>query len=188
MRPIVKLSLLVGLFALLAVNLSACNEPEAVVLGKAVAILNNKAQGYMQNGQPAAAVARLEAARDLNPQQVATLQNLAVAYQENGQYQQAADTYKELMTATPSNEAQWLEKQGIAFEALADKQKAEAQALKEPATEPETKPKPETLLSQADEAYNQALQAFEAAYNKNSKNSELKEHIDSLKRELGQDK
>lgn len=177
------------LIVLLGFNLvlSGCVDKQNVVTGKAVAELNAKAQALLQQGQTEDAVARLESAYDLNPEQLDTLRNLAIAYQANGQYQEAADKYRLLAEKDTANAAQWLQSLGIALEEDADSLKTQfldAQQ-KEGAPVNAEPPSAANLPEPVKAKYQQAIIAFRKAIELQPPNrEELKAHVTSLEKEL----
>lgn len=118
------------LLSALAVFMAGCNEQD-VIYGRAVARLNEAAQQRLARGDAAGAIARLQAAQELNPSQVATLHNLAVAYQANAQYEQAAEVYQQLIRLEPARQGQYLQSLGIVYEEQGDKGRTEFTTLKE---------------------------------------------------------
>ncbi|MEB3205864.1 MAG: tetratricopeptide repeat protein, partial [Vampirovibrionales bacterium] len=75
--------------------------PEAFLDRKPVAQLNLKAQQLLENGQPEAAIARLESALDLSANEPATLYNLAIAYEKAGYPLKSARTFEQLLALNP---------------------------------------------------------------------------------------
>jgi tetratricopeptide (TPR) repeat protein len=170
---LIMASVVIGLPAL-----NGCND-EQVLMGKAVATLNQKAQTLLTAGDAPGAVARLQAANDLNPTQPDTLRNLAIAYQANDQFDQAVEIYKQLIPLQPKEKAAYLQSIGVAYEAQGDKIKA--QLLQDPTTvaqECSTKVKSPFLLKpQAKAAYQEAQASYRAAAEVNP------EQVDALKKQ-----
>ncbi|MEB3245428.1 MAG: tetratricopeptide repeat protein [Vampirovibrionales bacterium] len=73
------------------------NDPEGVLDRKPVAELNLKAQALLQAGDAKAAIARLESALDLAPNDPGTLYNLALSYEQSGESARSIALFEQLL-------------------------------------------------------------------------------------------
>ncbi|HEY9685625.1 MAG TPA: tetratricopeptide repeat protein [Coleofasciculaceae cyanobacterium] len=158
-----------------------------VVHQRSIAELTQKAQSMMQAGDYNGAVARLEAAYDLQPNETKTMYNLAVAYQMQGNYDKALDMFSQLQDKPGMDKAQIQKAIGITYEAKADALDAEVH-------EQEENPKADKAQVQqkkqaAVETYQLALQSYQQALAGNGlKNpEEVQKQIESLEAKLKPD-
>jgi len=166
--------------AVVASLFSACELAPPTAMGPAIAKLNASAQQAMAQGNTATAVARLESARELAPNQPELSHNLAAAYLANNNFEQAAALFDQLVQKATSNDkqvayliqlAQAQQKHGdVAYDAFeAQKSEPLPEACK-PALEPTALPTgqdrrvrnqpPVKLAQQASTAYTAASQAY----------------------------
>jgi tetratricopeptide (TPR) repeat protein len=132
-----------------------------VVHQRSIAELNQKAQAMMQAGDYNGAVARLEAAHDLQPEEPKTTHNLAIAYQMQGNYDKALAMFNELLLKSGIDKAEIQKSIGITAEAKADKLSAEAKGME---SDPKAdKAKVQQLNQQAEESYALALDSYRQA-------------------------
>lgn len=138
---------------------SGCQQD--VVHQRSMAELNQKAQVMMNAGDYDGAIARLEAAHDLQPEEPTTTYNLAIAYQMKGDYDKAIATFQQVMGKPGINQAEVQKALGISYEGKADKLTA---AAKEQEEAPKPDPaKVKQLKQEADVAYHQALDSYKQA-------------------------
>jgi len=179
MKPQALLSsmVLIGLLAL-----AGCKAPSGDVLNqKSVAELNMKAQSLMQAGDTTGAIARLESAHDLAPNEVTTMYNLAIAYQTNSNFDKALDYLLQLQDKPGIDAAELQKSLGITYEALGDQLEAEAAATEDaegrktdPAVAAEKRRK-------AEESYQLAIQAYQQAIASGIKNPDaLTKQVEAL--------
>jgi tetratricopeptide (TPR) repeat protein len=160
-----------GLLLGLAFSAGGCRTD--VVHQRSLSELNQKAQSLIQAGDYAGAIARLESARDLQPDEPGTTYNLAIAYQATGRYDQAIGLFSQLLEkpdnvgASGLSPAEVRKAMGITWEAKADKLTADAKSLEgEP---PGKAPKAgrsqttEALSREAEQAYRAALDNYREA-------------------------
>jgi tetratricopeptide (TPR) repeat protein len=136
--------------ALSIVGLTACVVQTPSAMGPAIAKLNTAAQQAMAQGNTATAVARLESALELAPNQPELSHNLAAAYLANHNYGQAATLFEALANKAPDTKAQLTyitqaaqahQQQGnIAYDALMEQKANPLPAECQPALEPEALP------------------------------------------------
>ncbi|MDX2083777.1 MAG: tetratricopeptide repeat protein [Candidatus Melainabacteria bacterium] len=139
---------------------------EKAVYRRPVAELNQKAQQYLNEGKPGAAVGRLEAALDLFPEEPSTMSNLAMAYVQNEQFDEAIVLYNRLLklTSAGATQAKYAKALAIAYEARADQQYNRIETATEPPA-PVAKPSAEQLAawkSSAEADYRQAIDTYQA--------------------------
>jgi tetratricopeptide (TPR) repeat protein len=147
---------------------------------KSLAELNTKARQMLQAGDVNGAVARLEAAHDLSPDEPNTTFNLAVAYQMQGNHDKAIALFQQLLEK-PGQDRSELEKNlGITYEAKAD-------ALDSGSKNPDAKAEPavpEQAKQQAMDAYQAALQHYRAALNGSKNAADIQKQMDLLQAKL----
>lgn len=157
-----------------------------VVHQRSISELTQKAQAMMQAGDYNGAVARLEAAYDLQPNEVKTKYNLAVAYQMQGNYDKALSLFTELQNDPGMNKGEIQKAMGISYEAKAD-------LLEQQAGELESDPKADKAQLQekqqaAAENYQLAMQSYQQALATGVKNTdEVQKQIDALNAKLNPD-
>jgi tetratricopeptide (TPR) repeat protein len=179
-QPTLLAALTAGLFLL-----GGCQQD--VVHQRSIAELTQKAQSLMQAGDYNGAVARLEAAYDLQPNETKTMYNLAIAYQMQGSYDKALSLFSQLQDKPGMDKAQLQKNMGITYEAKADALEAEIH-------EQEEDPKADKAQLQqkkqaAVETYQLALQAYRQALADNGlKNpEEVQKQVESLESKLNPD-
>ncbi|MEM0951499.1 MAG: tetratricopeptide repeat protein [Cyanobacteria bacterium P01_H01_bin.74] len=98
---------------------SGCGQ--SLVYQRPVSELNLKAQQLLEAGDYEGAIARLESAHDLQPDNDKTTYNLATAYQLNNNIDQAIGLFTQLLQKNTLGQGAELEKSlGIVYEAKAD--------------------------------------------------------------------
>jgi tetratricopeptide (TPR) repeat protein len=157
-QPFQNRWMMAGLLVVLTLS-SGCQKD--VVHQRSIAELNQKAQIMMQNGDIDGAIARLEAAHDLEPDEPNTLHNLAIAYQTKGDYDKAITLFTQLMSKPGTDKAELYKALGVTYEAKADQ--LEGQAKEAEAAPKADKTKVQQLSQQSEEAYNQALASYQQA-------------------------
>jgi tetratricopeptide (TPR) repeat protein len=150
-----------------------------VVHQRSMAELNQKAQTMMQSGDVDGAIARLEAAHDLDPNEPNTTHNLAVAYQTKGDYDKAIALFTQLMGKPGMDKAELYKALGVTYEAKADQLAGQAkEALDNPKAD---KVQTQQLDQQAEATYAQALSAYQQAIASGLKNpAEVQKQIEAL--------
>jgi tetratricopeptide (TPR) repeat protein len=175
--------------------------PEALLDRKPVAQLNLKAQELLQNGQAEAAIARLESALDLAPQEPGTLYNLAIAYEKAGHPLESVKAFEQLLTLNPNqgpqlNPSEIHKSLGVLYEAIAEAYLSgvplEAVNLDDSASgddeervseSPEKSSKPD--LPAAQKAYETAIEHYQQAIDANNPEAEaLKQQIVDIQAQL----
>lgn len=181
---------LLPLALLLLVSASGCQGGASLAHQRSMAELNQKAQMLMQAGDTAGAIARLESAHDLEPNEPNTSYNLALAYQSMGNYDQAIGVFSQILDKPQPGgpEAGQVRKaMGITWEAKADKLAAEAKGSDEKAKPDPTKS--QMLEQEATQAYKAAIdnyrQAIESGHLKDV--AELKLQMAALEARLAKD-
>jgi tetratricopeptide (TPR) repeat protein len=167
--------LIVGLLGMTAF-LGGCQKD--VVHQRSIAELNQKAQAMMHAGDYDGAVARLEAAHDLQPEEPNTTHNLAIAYQMQGNYDKALAMFTELLDKPGMDKAEIQKSIGITAEAKADKLFAEAKSLE--ADPKADKAKVQQLTQQAEESYALALDSYRQAVEGLKNPAEVQKQIAAL--------
>lgn len=154
-----------GLLLGLAFSAGGCRTD--VVHQRSLSELNQKAQSLIQSGDYAGAIARLESARDLQPDEPGTTYNLAIAYQATGRYDQAIGLFSQLLEkpgnvgASGLSPAEIRKAMGITWEAKADKLTADAKAMEgDPKGD---RSRMEALNREAEQAYRAALDNYREA-------------------------
>lgn len=148
-------------FLILALCLVSACKQENIVHQKSLAELNTKAQQMLQAGDVNGAVARLEAAHDLAPEEPNTTFNLAIAYQTQGNYDKAIELFQQLLKQPGFPPEEIHRNLGITYEAKADALEVKARELEaEPRAE---QPQPAELRQQAIGMYQLALSAYRAS-------------------------
>lgn len=138
-----------------------------VVHQRSLSELNQKAQAMIQAGDYAGAIARLESARDLEPDEPNTTYNLATAYQATGRYDQAIGLLSRLLEKPDNTRANGLspaevhKAMGITWEAKADKLTADAKSLE--GVLHTDRNRAQTLDQEAVQAYRAALDNYREA-------------------------
>lgn len=175
-KPFQNPLMVAGLLATLAL-FSGCQKD--VVHQRSIAELNQKAQVMMQSGDVDGAIARLEAAHDLEPDEPNTMHNLAIAYQTKGDYDKAIPLFTQLMDKPGMDKAELYKALGVTYEAKADQLAGQA---KEAADNPKAdKAKTQQLNQQAEEAYGQALASYQQAIANGLKNpADVQTQIEAL--------
>ena len=153
-----------ALCLLILAGFSGCKED--IVHQRSISELNQKAQALMQAGDYEGAVARLEAAHDLQPDEPNTTYNLAVAYQTKGDYDKAITIFTQLLQkpgpdGSPMSSAEIHKDLGITYEAQADKLEADAKKLAE--APKSDKGKVEQLNIESTSALKQAVHHYQEA-------------------------
>lgn len=172
------LLLLVGMVC----SLSACQKD--VVYQRSMSELNQKAQAMMQAGDYAGAIARLESAHDLQPDEPNTTYNLAVAYQMQGQYDKAISMFTLLLEKPgPLSKPEIQKALGITYEAKADKLSADAKEVQE--TSKSSSVKAPQLEQDAAQSYKMAMSYYQQAVQGGVKNAaELQKQVTALDSKL----
>jgi tetratricopeptide (TPR) repeat protein len=147
----------------LILSLSGCQQMQQqdIAHQRSMAELNQKAQAMLQSGDVNGAVARLESAHDLSPDEPNTSYNLAVAYQAQGNYDKALEMFQQVQDKPGLNKAEIQKSIAITLEARADKTSDEAKKL-------EDGPKPDAakiapLKQSATQDYQQAIEFYKQA-------------------------
>lgn len=153
------LALALTLVVLPLSGLTGCQQD--VVYQRSMSELNQKAQAMLASGDVNGAVARLEAAHDLQPDEPNTTFNLAVAYQTQGSYDKAIPLLNQLRDASALDKAQIHKTLGITYEAKADQLAAQVK-------EAEEQPKPDKtqiqiLESESLQNYHLAIENYQQA-------------------------
>lgn len=174
--PWFKQSLMSVIALALVVSLSGCEKD--VVHQRSISELNQKAQALMSAGDYDGAIARLEAAHDLEPNEPNTLYNLAIAYQTKGDYDKAIAAFKDVQDKPGLDKAEINKALGISYEAKADQLNAQAKEAEE-AAKPD-KAKAQQLHQDADQAYHQALDYYQQAVGGLKNPAEVKAQIKAL--------
>lgn len=166
----------VGLFLL-----PACNQ-EDIVHQKSLAELNQKAQQMLQAGDVNGAVARLEAAHDLSPNEDNTTFNLAIAYQMQGSHDKAIVLFQQLLAKPGQDQGELYKNLGITYEAKADGLDSAARELeKDPKAD---KSQIATLKQQSMESYQLAKQNYEQAVSKVKNSDQIQKQITLIQSKL----
>lgn len=161
---------------------SGC-DPENSVYQKSVAVLNDKAQGYMKAGNYTAAVGRLESALDLIPNQPDTLRNIAIAYQAAAQYDKSVEAYQQLIKTDTDTTRQsgYYKSMGIAHEAWGDQAKL---AWTESADDPKKQADRPALKEKAILQYQLAIDSYQKALTDPSQGKALAQQSQMLQDEI----
>lgn len=137
------LVLLVSLFLL-----GGCKE--SFVYQRSIAELNQKAQGMIAAGDYKGAIARLESALDLYPDEPTTMHNLAIAYQVDAQHEKALALFEKLLETEGMDKPTLYKSIGITHEAMGDQVMVRVDELTSglpPARDP-ARPLPEALAKE----------------------------------------
>jgi tetratricopeptide (TPR) repeat protein len=156
---------LLTLALLLLVSASGCQSGTSLVHQRSMAELNQKAQMLMQAGDTAGAVARLESAHDLEPNEPNTAYNLAMAYQSLGRFDQAIGVFTQILDKpVPGGPepAEVRKAMGITWEAKADKLAAEAKNIDDEKNKLDPA-KSQILEQEATQAYKAAIDNYRQA-------------------------
>lgn len=154
-----SIALALTVIGLSLVSLTGCKQD--VVYQRSMSELNQKAQAMLASGDVNGAVARLEAAHDLQPDEPNTAFNLAVAYQTQGNYDKAIPLLTQLKDSSGLDKAQVYKTLGITYEAKGD-------ALAGKAKEAEEQPKPDktqidVMKSESAQHYQLAIESYQQA-------------------------
>lgn len=173
-------SVVLFFFLLSMVALGGCQKD--VVHQRSMAELNQKAQAMMQAGDYAGAVARLEAAHDLQPEEVNTIYNLGIAYQMQGNYDKAIEAFNQVLDKPGLDKSELNKALAITYEAKGDKLETDAAAL---ADDPKADKSQEgTMKQSAEEAYRLALGHYQEALNGAKNPGEIEKQIEALNAKL----
>jgi tetratricopeptide (TPR) repeat protein len=128
------------------------------------------------------AVARLEAAHDLSPDEPNTSLNLAIAYQMQGNHDKAIELFEGLLNKPGQDQGELRKNLGITYEAKAD-------ALDVKKRELEGDPKAdagqlESLKSDTIQSYKAALENYEQAVNKVKGSAQIQKQIEQIHAKL----
>lgn len=193
-RGTVAWLLTLGMGFLLLTSLTGCQGVS--VYQRSVADLNTKAQAYLQQGDSAKAICRLEAALELMPDEPNTLYNLAVAYRDNQRFEEAIQSFSsllELKKSDPKQKVALTRSLGIVHEERADQLMADVDALEQglpPVSSgkadclPATKPSAKDLAEMGGQAilhYQAAIDFYQQAIDAKAEDAEgLTKQIKSL--------
>lgn len=153
---------------------------EDLVHQKSLAELNTKARQMLQAGDVNGAVARLEAAHDLSPEEPNTAFNLAVAYQMQGSHDKAIALFLQLLDKPGQDKSEIQRNLGITYEAKADALEAEGKSV-DGKTDPV---QPEPFRQQTVDAYQAALQHYQMALSGSRNAAEIQKQIEVLHAKL----
>ena len=176
--------------ALLALSLTGCQKD--IVHQRSMAELTQKAQSMMQAGDYAGAVARLESAHDLQPEDVRTTFNLAVAYQMQGNNDKAIEFFNQLLQKPGIeqggiNPAELHKNLGVCYEAKADQLGAKTGENNEDGAKETVPDKAKMAENQqaATENYKLALDHYQQAISGKVQNAEqVQQQIQALESKL----
>lgn len=157
-----------------------------LVYQRSIAELNQKARQMMEAGDYAGAVARLESAHDLEPDNVKTHYNLAIAYQMKGDYDKAIQAFTALVDKPGLNQAEIQKSLGIAHEAKGDQvlaQAREAEGGEKPA-EGEAAIDPTRLTDEAVAHYQLAIEHYQKALPGLEKSDDVQMQIEALQQKV----
>jgi tetratricopeptide (TPR) repeat protein len=150
-----------------------------VVHQRSIAELNQKAQVLMQSGDIDGAIARLEAAHDLEPDEPNTTHNLAIAYQTKGDYDKAITLFTQLMDKPGTDKAELYKALGVTYEAKADQLAGQAKDAE--AAPKADKAKTQQISQQSEDSYAQALASYQQAVANGLKNpADVQKQIEAL--------
>ncbi len=183
-----KRVLALPLSAVFLLAVSGCQGSGNIAHQRSIAELNQKAQVMMQSGDYAGAVARLESAHDLEPEEPNTAYNLGMAYQSMGRFDQAIGIFTQILDKPQSGgpEAAEVRKAlGITWEAKADKLASDAKA----ATEEKGKADAaqiQTLTHESSQAYRAAIDNYREAISSGHLKdaADVQHQMDALKERL----
>lgn len=181
-------AIVLPLLLVLLPAVSGCESGADLAHQRSMAELNQKAQVMMQSGDYAGAVARLESAHDLEPDEPNTTYNLGMAYQAMGRFDQAIGMFTQVLDKSKAggpDSAEVHKALGITWEAKADKLSSDAKSLSEGKGAGESQ-RMQALNQEARQAYRAALdnysQAVESAHLKDA--AEVQHQMDALKTRL----
>ena len=173
-----------GLFLSGCLLLSGCVSGDGgdIAHKRSMAELNIKAQKLLESGDVDGAIARLESAHDLEPNNTRTAFNLGVAYQAKGNHPKAIETFTALVGKGGIDQSEVERSLGISCE-------GQGEALLAQARDEKAKPKPDAALLQAktDEAvgyFNAAIDHYEKALKGAAKPKELEAQSEALRTRL----
>lgn len=165
--------------------LSGCASNGDVVHQRSMAELNQKAMALMSSGNVDGAIARLESAHDLDPDEPNTIHNLAVAYQARGDYDKAIQMFTLLLKKPGVDQAETNKSLGITYEARGDK---ESQDVKDAEDNPKAD---KTMLAQASQQaiadYRTALDYYQKSLSGVRNKAEVQKQIDALNARLAKE-
>ncbi|MBX2860637.1 MAG: tetratricopeptide repeat protein [Vampirovibrio sp.] len=173
-KPILSTLVAITLTIVTCVTMTGCNE--SIVYKRSIGDLNQKAQTLLQQGDTAGAVARLESALDLDPEEPSTLFNLAVAYRANGDLNKSIQAFKTLLEQGGGDKGKLLKSLGVVYEEIGDTlmtKSSEAGEENDAATE-------KTLKKDALDAYELATQHYEEALKHIQDKAPLEKHVAML--------
>ncbi len=174
--------------AFVLVTLTGCQKD--IVHQRSIAELNQKAQTMMQSGNIDGAVARLEAARDLQPEEPSTIYNLAIAYQMQGQFAKAIQMFTLLLehpgaSGTKLEKAELQKAMAITYEAKADKLSADVRTLEDDAKTDKSQVAQMHLDTQ--QSYKLALDYYKQSIDSGLKNpADVQKQIADLEKKLSE--
>lgn len=153
--------MMVLMMGLSCVGLTGCDRP--VVHQKSVSQLNQKAAELMQEGDTAGAVARLEAAHDLVPDDGLVQYNLGIAYQGNDEPDKAIKTLTAFVQSHPNDSQARSAVQSIAviYEQVADQWYEKSAQEETESGEKVTSAQQKEANEKATEAMKQAIVHYE---------------------------
>lgn len=162
---------------------SGCKRP--LVYQRPISELNNKAEQLIQAGDYPGAVARLESAHDLQPNDAKTSQNLATAYHMAGSYDKAISLFTQLLDNPELEQATLQKFLGISYEAKGDELLAKAESEPDssqdhPATEEEKK----RLKEMGIESYELAIEYYNKAIPQTKQADVLQKQVETLQNSL----
>lgn len=152
------------LSGMVLLTLFGCDRP--VVHQKSVSELNQKAAQLMQMGDAAGAVARLEAAHDLVPDDGMVQYNLGIAYQQAQQPEKSIATLTEFVKSHP-NDAQVrsaVQSLAVVYEQVADERFNQANAEAPDDGQALTSAQKQQVREEGIEAMKQAIAHYEHLY------------------------
>lgn len=171
-----RMSKLIFLPLLAILLMSACQSGGGnIAHQRSIAELNLKAQELMQAGDAKGAVARLESALDLEPNNTQTQHNLAIAYQNAGDYDRAVAMFTQLKDAPGVDKPEMLKSLGIAYEAKADTLWGKAQ---------ENEKEKQPLEQEAGQYYQLALDSYQQSLDGLKHPEEVQAQIQALQEKL----
>lgn len=177
--PKLLLPIAAGLFLILGA--SGCSGTD-VVHQRSMAELNQKARQLMDAGDINGAIARLESAHDLDPNEPNTTYNLAIAYQNQGSYDKAIELLKQLPDKPGMDKGNIYKTLGITYEAKADDLNAKA---KEESEKPKAdKAKAEQFKAEADQATQNAIESYQQAIPSLKNPDEVQKQVEALQNRL----
>lgn len=154
-----SVALALTLMGLSLVPLTGCKQD--VVYQRSMSELNQKAQAMLASGDVNGAVARLEAAHDLQPDEPNTAFNLAIAYQTQGNYDKAIPLLNQLKENSGLDKAQVYKTLGITYEAKGDQLAAKVKEAEEQSKPDKTQI--QVLESESLQNYQLAIESYQQA-------------------------